>query len=246
MLRLRFPRTFELIDQIDDRSDSRSYFREFESRITDPDRERVWTAREREFQKLDRDAWNFLKVEAQPYLKTKNQDGRAWSQLISALNESRGYIYIKGLGCSDVHFIPKVNRNGVESPDVRGVLRSRSELCEVKTIHISDDAVRARQNGDSTSTENNLSPEFLKKLDRTIEKAKDQLLAYPVEGDVGRSILTIINFDDYLGEYKVEYYEQIDNHIGIQPEDGTVLVFFNSCTAFHKTVKMKNAVVINE
>ncbi|TDJ69497.1 MAG: hypothetical protein E2O35_01230 [Proteobacteria bacterium] len=246
MLKEQFLRIFELIDLIDDRSDPGSYFREFESKITDPDRESVWTAREADFQKLDDRAWNFLKAEAKPYLRIRKVDGRAWSQLISALNEARGYIYLRSLGCTNVNFIPKAKCNGIETPDVRGNIGERIELCEVKTIHISEDTLRAQRNGDSTSTEVILSPGFLGKLDFAIEKAESQLLAYPLDGEAGRTVLIVINFDDRLAEYKVDYYAQIDDHLGAQSKDEAELAFFNSRTAFHNAVKMINAKVINE
>ena len=246
MPRSQFPRTFELIDLIEDRADPRMYFREFESKIADCDRSRAWQAREREFQSLDRDAWELLKAEAQPYLATKNPRGRAWSQLISTLNEALGYLYVRSLGCTDVHFLPKEKRNGIEFPDVRGMLGSRTELCEVKTIHISDDAIRAREEQDTDVPGPKLPVEFLGKLDSTIDKAKSQLNAYSLEGEVGRTALIVINFDERLGEYKVDYYQQIDAHLGSRHADEIDLVFFNSRTASNHTVTMTNAMVVNE
>jgi len=46
-------------------------------------------AREREFQRLDDAAWEFLKDEALPYLSARDRKGRGWEQLISILNQAR-------------------------------------------------------------------------------------------------------------------------------------------------------------
>ena len=190
MIRSRFPRVLELIDLIEDRGAAGAYFREFETRVEqDSGMARVWSGRELEFQKLDNEAWSALKTSAAPYLVKGKPNGRGWSQLISILNEARGYIYLSEMGCTEIRFIPRVKKEGIETPDLIGELDATRALCEVKTILISDIEIRARRNIEVRSAETSLTPEFLKKLDDTLDKARNQLFAY--EGGATRSGLCL-------------------------------------------------------
>ena len=213
MIRSRFPRVLELIDLIEDRGAAGAYFREFETRVEqDSGMARVWSGRELEFQKLDNEAWSALKTSAAPYLVKGKPNGRGWSQLISILNEARGYIYLSEMGCTEIRFIPRVKKEGIETPDLIGELDATRALCEVKTILISDIEIRARRNIEVRSAETSLTPEFLKKLDDTLDKARNQLFAYDRGGDAIRIVFMVLNFDDWP-EHKCYYYDQIDVHL---------------------------------
>lgn len=56
----------------------------------------------------------------------------------------------------------------------------------------------------------------------------------------------MINFDDWSGQYKANYYAQIDQHLESEPIDGIEVVFYNGRTPFHAQVTMRNACVVNE
>jgi len=248
MVRYRFPRVFELIDLIEHRDHPNAYFWEFESRVRESaDIDRVWRAREVEFSRLDAAAWEDLKIAAKPYLAKRSSKGRGWEQLISTLNEARGYIYLKSKGCAAPRFIPRSKKGGIETPDLKG---SRDQqlgiLCEVKTIHISEDEIGARETIKARPTETRLSDEFLNKLDQTITKAFSQLLAYEAGIARDRVAFIILNFDEWAGEYKREYYAQVDEHLACRPDSACRVVFFNSRTAFHFDVEMQFAEVVNE
>lgn len=53
-------------------------------------------------------------------------------------------------------------------------------------------------------------------------------------------------FDDFWGEYKAGYFEQIDQHLADNPVPGLEIVFHNQRTCFHVSVAMRHAAVINE
>ncbi len=76
-------------------------------------------------------------------------------------------------------------------------------------------------------------------------KAESQMKSYGGE-DARRIAFVIFNFDDFFGEYKAEYYEQIDQYLATQPILSLEIVFYNQKTAFLCQVIMQNAVVINE
>jgi hypothetical protein len=247
MIRSRFPRVLELIDLIEDRGAAGAYFREFETRVEqDSDMARVWSGRELEFQKLDNEAWSALKASAAPYLVKGNPNGRGWSQLISILNEARGYIYLSEMGCTKIRFIPRVKKEGVETPDLIGELGAVRVLCEVKTVLISDNEIRAQCNIEVRPAETSLTPEFLNKLDDTLDKARNQLFAYDGGGDAIRVVFMVLNFDDWPGQYKRYYYDQIDVHLAQQASRNYEIAFFNSRTLFHEALSMRCAKVVNE
>jgi hypothetical protein len=52
-------------------------------------------------------------------------------------------------------------------------------------------------------------------------------------------------FDDFLGEMKEAYFQQIDGYLFKNPVQGIELVFHNDQTPFHKELHMKTATVVN-
>jgi hypothetical protein len=246
MFRQEMPRVYELRALIADPSDRYPFFQNFDDSIRDePCKKQVWLAREREFQRLDQESWQFLKSEARPYLMTRDVR-RWWQQLISILNQARAHNYLSDEGCLGVHFIPRSKSNGEETPDLEGVLNGMQVLCEVKTVHISDAEATRCQTGGVGSTTNSLDEGFFKKLSDDLLKAKSQMESYESKGNVRRIAFVVLKFDDFLGEYKADYYEQIDRHLAANPLPCVDIVFYNERTAFHCYVAMQNAVVVNE
>lgn len=49
-------------------------------------------------QQLSKSSWEILKKKAFDYL-TARDGNHGWQQLISTLNEVRGYIYLREIGC---------------------------------------------------------------------------------------------------------------------------------------------------
>lgn len=241
------PRVYELQDLIADRSDPNAYFQKFDTSLRDePEKMRTWLARECTFQRLDEKAWQFLKSEAQPYLTKPDLKGRGYQQLISMLNQAWAYEYLLDIGCRGVEFIPPGVAKGQETPDLKGVLEERIVLCEVKTLGISDDEAARRKTNGAGSTAPKLELGFLKKLTCALLKASSQMTSYDASNDVRCIAFVAINFDDFLGEYKENYYAQIDDHLAANPVNGLEILFYNSRTAFHSPILMKYAKVIHE
>ncbi len=204
MSRSEFPRVYQLIDLIEDREHRNSYFQDFEHSIEEGVEKRsVWLAREKELQRLDQEAWDFLKNEAFPYLTARNHRGRGWEQLISILNQARAYNFLLDSGCSEIRFISRTN--DIETPDLEAKLDGNPVICEVKTINKSAQEVEARQNGASSFTLKSLEPGFFNKLTSDLEKAKSQMASYNSSPGVRHIAFVVVNFDDSLGEYKTNY-----------------------------------------
>lgn len=245
MSRSELPRVYELIDLIEDRAHHNSYFQNFEHSIEEGVEKRsVWLAREKELQRLDRNAWEFLKNEAFPYLTARNHRGRGWEQLISILNQTRAYNFLLDSGCSEIRFIPRVN--GKETPDLEAKLDGNPVICEVKTINKSVQEAEARQNGAARFTLKSLESGFFNKLTSDLEKAKSQMASYNSTLGVRHIAFVVVNFDDSLGEYKTNYYKEIDRYLAGIPVAEIEVVLFNQRTCFHNDVHMKNATVVNE
>jgi len=247
MFRQEMPRVYELQDLIRDRSASSAYFQNFDNSVRDkPEKRKMWLARERVFQRVDPESWQFLKSEANPYLTKRNTKGRGHQQLISILNQAWAYNYLIDEGCSRAAFIPPVRKEGRETPDIEGELKEHRVLCEVKTISISDDEAIRRQTGGAGSTADSLGVGFFNKLSSDLLKAKSQLESYDGPAGIRRIAFIVLDFDDWLGEYKANYFRQIDRHLADDPVGGVDIVFYNQRTPFHFPISMHNATVINE
>jgi hypothetical protein len=248
MFRLEMPRVYELKDLIDDPYARTAYFQDFDNSLRDGggSKKKVWLAREHELQQLDADAWLLLKQESLPYLTTCDAKGRGWEQLISILNQARAYNYMVGQGWCGVRFIPPSKKKRLETPDLEGELNGRKVLCEVKTLNISDLEAAKRQTGGGGSTLDLLDDGFLKKLSSTLSKAKSQMESYDNAEIVKHVAFMIINFDDFLGEYKTEYFAQIDRYLAASCLPNIDIIFYNQWTPFHERISMVHAHVVNE
>jgi hypothetical protein len=241
------PRVYELQDLISDRSASSAYFQNFDSSIgLEPEKRKTWLSRERVLQRLSPDAWGFLKSEAKPYLTSQNTRGRGHQQLISMLNQAFAYNYLVDEGCLCVAFIPSSKIGGQETPDLKGELNEHKVLCEVKTVSISEEAAARRQNGGSGSTVDLLEIGFFNKLTSDLSKAVNQMKSYDGSDGIRRIAFIVLDFDDLLGEYKANYFQQIDRHLATNPVSGIDIVFYNQRTAFYSPISMIHALVINE
>lgn len=246
MFRLEMPRVYELQDLINNRSAPDAYFQDFENSVRDfPLKKQVWLAREREFQRLDDESWDFLKKEALPYLTARDKR-RGWQQLISILNQARAHNYLIDEGCIGVRFIPTVKKKGQKTPDLEGVLHGTTILCEVKTVGISEEKAIRRQTGGGGYTSDSLDIRFLNKLMAHLLAAKNQMESFGSAMPVRRIAFVVLNFDDPSAEYKVCYFEQTDRHLAANPVPGIDIVFFNERTAFDSRVVMNHAAVVNE
>lgn len=247
MFRAEFPRVYELFDLIDDRANPNAYGQNFESSIRkETSKRRFWKAREKELQLLDQRSWDFLKNEVVSYLTARDQRGRGWEQLFNILNQARAHNYLRDISCVDVTFIPPKSKDRVKRPDLEAIMDSNIVICEVKTINVSEQQAEAKQFGLVSETLPYLEPGFFRKLDNNLEKAKGQMQSYCDDAGAKHICFMVINFDDLFGEYKNNYYEQIDKYLAEHHLGETEIVFFNQRTCFHEDVYMNNAKVVNE
>jgi hypothetical protein len=119
-------------------------------------------------------------------------------------------------------------------------------LCEVKTVNISEAEAIRRKIGGEGSTAACLDEGFFNKLRVDVLTAKKQMESYDASGYVRRIVFIVVNFDDFLAEYKTDYFCQIDQYLAGDCIPGIDIVFYNQRTVFHFQVVMQNAVVINE
>jgi len=248
MFRNELPRVYELIDLTKDLHEPCAYFHNFESSYRDETSKREgWQNREKQLQALDLNSWNDLKHKTSSYLmKPDYTKGCWWHQLIEALNEARGYKYLKDIGCSNINFIPTNTMNGVETPDLKGELNGFKILCEVKTISISDEEAHARRFGACRTITDQLGEGFFNKLRSDLLKAQRQMKAYDEGKNIRRIAYVIIDFDDLLGEYKENYFHEIDRFLVHKNPVDIEMVFHNQKTCFHKPITMTAATIVNE
>lgn len=223
------------------------YFQNFERHVRESPHhvEPIYLRWEKELQGLDSNAWEFLKGEASPYLVHKDRGGRGWQQLFDILNQARAYNRLKTLNCSSVRFIPRAEKQGLRTPDLEAALGAEKVLCEVKTIGISQEEVRARNYFTVRSIAIRLEDGFFRKLRSDILDAKDQMDAYDAMGTAQQYVYINTCFDDFLAQCKEEYFRQIDQYLSDYPIPAVKLVFHNDHTAFYKPLGMTNATVVN-
>jgi hypothetical protein len=175
MFRDRLPRLYELRDLIADRTSPDAYFNDdFETLLQDDLAMAAFVRWEQKLQHLDAHAWKALKDEASQYL-TRRDPRRGHHQLFDILGQAEGYQHLRNIGCSNVRFIPRSDKEGLRTPDLEGFIDSQRVLCEVKTINISDDEVRARREHTPRAIESRLDEGFYRKLRFDVTEARDQL-----------------------------------------------------------------------
>jgi hypothetical protein len=248
VFRNELPRVYELIDLTNNLHEPCAYFHNFESSYrSETSKREAWQNREKQLQALDLNSWKDLKHKASSYLmKPDYAKGGWWHQLIETLNEARGYNYLKDIGCSSIKFIPSAIINGVEAPDLKGELNNFSVLCEVKTINISDEEAYARRFGACRTITDQLGDGFFNKLMSDLLKAQRQMKAYDDGENIRRIAYVIIDFDDALGEYKEDYFHEIDRFLADKIPAGVEVVFHNQRTCFHKAITLTAATIVNE
>jgi hypothetical protein len=247
MSRQELPRVYELRDRIKDPRSPNAYFQDFDNSIAnEPLKKQVWRKREQELRGLDPESWEFLKNEVVPYLEKRDPNGRGWQQFITILNQARAYKYLKRIGCSSVKFISPTGRVGKKTPDLEGLLNNSKILCEVKTINISDEEALARLHRTPGTTSDRLEAGFFNKLRSDLEKATKQMKSYDDSPGVRRMAYVLVNFDDFLAEYKDRYYQQVDQYLSDSPVPEIEIVFHNQETGFHNQITMQHATVFNE
>jgi hypothetical protein len=151
-----------------------AYFWANDDKLTSPYKRKVFAALECELQGLDNEAWEFLKGEVLPRLRSRHPT-RGWHQLFDTLNEAKGYNHLVRIGCTSVRFIPRSKTDNIQTPDLRGLLGANPILCEVKTINVSDNEAIRLATGGVGETRLHLETPFLDKLSSVIHAAATQL-----------------------------------------------------------------------
>ena len=200
-----------------------AYFQPNDTKFSDPRKRRFFVDIERDLQSLDVDAWQFLKSEAVPLLTAKHPT-RGWTQLFEKLNEAKGYRHLARIGCPNIAFIPRSKTISVRTPDLQGFLLIGKVLCEVKTINVSLIESNRRWSGGVGTKLAHLEDGFFNKLTSDINTAASQMAAHDADPGVRRIVYVVINFDDSLHEYAVEYQRQIESYFASASTTGIEVV----------------------
>ena len=250
LLRDRLPRVFALKETLADPLHPDACFQNFASSLsTNQQKLDAFLRFERLFKRLDNPGWHDLKARAAHQLMAKDPI-RGWQALFDTLGEAKGFVYLQKLGCTGVKFIPRPvkAKKMAKTPDLEAVQGGRTVLCEVKTINISQDEAQSRNRtyrGDSIAAEvsSRVGDPFLWKVRSKIDEAVEQLDAQDPRREARRIVFTVVHFDDWVGDYQVEYFEQIDEALLKSPVFGAELVFSPASNFFKPIPQMKSATV---
>lgn len=195
--------------------------------------------------RLDEISWENVKTE----LTKKIFDPiRGQQSVLSLLNEVVAYNYLIELGCKEVNFILEQKK---KTPDLQGCINEDSLfLCEVKTLHISDDKINIEKKECVENSSEEINENFwYNKLKPTLCQARSQLQSYCSldkfkNKGVRKIIFVVINFDDFFAEYADTYFRQIDRWLSVDKFPDVEIIF--SCYLFFQlSISMKEAKFIN-
>lgn len=240
------PRLYELKDQADP-GDPNAYFQNFEELLaSEPSAHQAFLKLERVLRVLDNNAWRDLRERVAAHLAARLPD-RGWQPLFDILNEAKGFVYLKSIGCTNVRFIP---RTTAKTPDLEGTLNASVVLCEVKTINVSQEEAERRQRiyqGEPVPADSSiaLSADRLRKIGAALNSAVEQLESHDPQHRARRIVFVVIHFDDWVGQYQPEYFAQIDAHLLKNPVTEAKLVFCSASNLFSRTFTMRAATVVD-
>jgi hypothetical protein len=205
--RMRLPLLYDLYDR-SDKSHPDNYFTYFFASRGEMLVEKILEPWDEILGKLDPKAWQQL-IEKTLNFVTKKSPDRGYAQLFNHLNEARGYALLADREYNEISFIDCEDQ---QSPDLLGKSQNSTAILEVKTINESEiDLNWKRQDRFQTRTAIRLTNAFKNKLLATIEKAKEQLEAYPESVD-RKIVLLVVRFDlDNMVEHR--NYADLQNFI---------------------------------
>ena len=241
-----FPRLYALKAAVPDPTHPNAYFQNFEERLEESEHvRRKYLDVERPLAALDDRAWRELLKRAAP-LTMQRDPKRGWQLLFDTLNESKAFVYLQSLGCSDVAFIKRATD---KTPDLRAVLNGRRVFCEVKTLNISEHEASRRERSHRgeifvTSVPTTVTRRFLNKVSDRLTRAIEQLDREDEMRIARRIVFTILHFDDWVGDYQPEYFAQLDAYLAANPVDGAELVFCPASNLFDRHFAMQFATVV--
>lgn len=157
--------------------------------------ERILLPYENALSNLDDTSWLSLKKEAEK-LCIKRDKKKRWRELFDKLNEAKGYVFLKSIGYQEISFIPRAKKNGVETPDLRGIKSGATALCEVKTKNISDAFIDAMDKSRVIRTSGILAEKLKPILEEIFRKAESQLNSMQAISRCEKYIYLIITYDN--------------------------------------------------
>src|SRR3989338_6809393 len=246
-LRSELPRLYELKDAGIDPSDPNEYFHRLEERCAEHRTVfGIYKRLERGLCALDDAALADFRSRAVAQA-AKRHPIRGWRELFDVFSEAKGFTYLRSIGCTNVRFVPRASSR---TPDLEGLRNAKLVLCEVKTLNVSQDEATKRDRvhrGEIIGGEvaDSLGAGFLNKLSSDIENASQQLQEHDPGHLADWMIFTVVNFDDWVGDYQRKYFDQIDRYLRSNPVSEVEFVFCHASNLFERTFTMTAATVFH-
>ena len=174
-----------------------NYFHYLESRWGSPAAVPDLVDIEGALSQLDEASWRVLLNKAMAYVTSPDRD-RGWYQLISTLNEAKGYGVLQQLGYPSPQFIPE---SQARTPDLRGDDDRTTTFVEVKTIQPSSEEIGRivvqRREGRlvAVSVPQAIPAPFRDKLAAIIAEAAGQLRSVTGQPRTEKVLLLVVTFD---------------------------------------------------
>lgn len=208
----------ELINEIRIRHPDDNFFSDFKSSCeVNRLKQDSYLAYESALVKLDEASWIVLKEKSIQHFKN-HRPGQLKTGFFAQLNEAFAYRFLVSHGYTDIKFVLE---GQTKTPDITFKTQDEIGFCEVKSLGISDEEIKLRDSNECIdgSLYTNLSPEFIRKLEYTIQKAKNQIGSLSGES----LVYIVIEFDDFTYEYLSEYRKQLQGFLSAHPSDNLIL-----------------------
>jgi len=195
----------ELVAEIRNKYPAEDFFADFEEscRLT-PQKRRHYQSYNRALMTLDEESWSTLKDKALSHYLNERK-GQRKEAFFNHLNEAFAYRYLWRKGFASIQILKDTKKG--KTPDIRFIDCGSEQFCEVKSVGITDEEIKRRENEpDQTRADySSLPPAFLRKLKGNFNKARAQ-----IESVGGRGLVFIlVRFDNPFSEHNSIYKKQI-------------------------------------
>ena len=198
-----------------DQDNEQNYFQMFDKALEQPYARQHYEQLEGELGQLDNEAWQEFKQKVHQCAIVKDNK-RGWRELFDYFNEVKGYLYLKSLGCREIHFILEET---MKTPDLYGLCGTDGILMEVKTINRSDDELdwikmnlellNRKGNLQEGIVRNGLDDLLRRKIMDTINRAKQQLENYADNRVQRKIVYLVIDLDILSGRYNKRNHDEL-------------------------------------
>ena len=199
----------ELIAAVNQRYPKDKFFDDLEQTLRDSRQARaMYRSYDRALQSLDSASWEALQKKSVEHFRDYRL-GQLKQGFFNQINDAFAYEHLSRRGYSSIRVL---RESGTTTPDIEYFNGQEIAGCEVKTLGISDDLIQRRESMSVFSGQiyEKLSVEYIKKLNKVISEAQEQILSRYSGG----LVYLVAHFDDFTMSHYSNYRLQLKGALG--------------------------------